>query len=117
MLNRDTLLALGLGSLLMLGAISPAVAGPGPGGNHQARGASPDRPAVLKTHHRHGHRNFNHRYRKHDRRSYRRDRDHAHWRPHPRPRRHYNHYYFHNGEFAGGLLLGGVLGYVIGSDY
>jgi hypothetical protein len=111
MLNRTTLLAFGLGSLLTLGTATTAFAAPAEYGHHLREGA----PVALKVHHRHRADNrYPRRWKEHRRHQRQEIR---HWRDHRRDYRHRAHRHFDGGEFAGGLLFGGILGYVIGSDY
>lgn len=119
MLHRKTILALGLGSLLSLAAMAPAVADRDRGNRHES-GSRPHAGALYAgRHQQRSHSGRNHRPALHQHRhSYRRD--HGYRGEH---RYRGNHGYYpkhrrgHDHRFANGLIFGGILGYIIGNDY
>ncbi|MCB1759587.1 MAG: hypothetical protein KDI68_07365 [Gammaproteobacteria bacterium] len=113
MLKRNSLLAVTLGSLFALSAAAPGVTLAGPGHAQTRVMVTADRPIALRTHHRQRFESYRPRHWNGHRRQHREEV--RHWRDYRRDKRHHNH--FDRGEFAGGLLFGGLLGYIIGQDY
>ncbi|MCP4289939.1 MAG: hypothetical protein GY792_36915 [Gammaproteobacteria bacterium] len=113
MLNRKSIFAVGLGTLLSIAVLTPAVADQNMGGRHTRQSSSLSTTPYVKTHHRHYNRGHNQRrHRSKHRRAHRHD----HRR---RSKHHYYRTHRHGNvhEFASGLVFGGVLGYIIGNDY
>ncbi|HXK55426.1 MAG: hypothetical protein KDI74_11115 [Gammaproteobacteria bacterium] len=120
MLKRKTIVTIVLGSLLSVAVLAPASADQERGKRHNPGGSEHASAHYLKTHHPQNLRGHSHRRpgRIEYRLAYRND--HRHWRDHRHngSHGHYRHYrHGHDHEFANGLIFGGILGYVVGSDY